>query len=245
MLNSSEISLMRLSGNILSNVLKEIKEFCIIGNSTLAISKKAEEIIRNYGGEPAFLNYKGFPESICISINDTLIHGIPKKDIFLKDGDIVSIDVGVVYKGYYTDACRTFFVGHVSDQAQKIVKIAEECFFNAVNLIKPGVHLGDISYTIGQHAQANGFSIPRDFTGHGIGKNLHEPPFIPNYGVKGTGVILREGMCLAIEPMIAAGTNEVKILNDGWTVKMLDGKLSAHYENTVLVTNDGYEILTK
>lgn len=245
MLTDKEIEFMRLSGKILKDVFEKIEKFCVAGKTTLEISNEVERIIRQHKGEPAFLNYNNFPASACVSVNDTLLHGIPRDDIFLKEGDIVSIDIGAIYKGYYSDACRTFIVGNGNKKAKKIVKVVEECFFKAVSLIKPGIHLGDISNAIEQHALANGFSIPRNFTGHGIGKKLHDKPYVFNYGKAGTGILLKEGMCLAIEPMIAEGSEKVKFLNDGWTVKMLDGKLSAHYENTVLVTNNGYEILTK
>ena len=244
LLSDKEIEFMRLSGLILKDVFKKIEKFCVAGKTTLEISNEVEKIIRQNNGIPAFLNYEGFPASACISVNDTLIHGIPGKDI-LKEGDIVSIDIGAIYNGYYSDACRTFIIGNGSDRAKKIVRVVEECFFNAVSLIKPGVYLGDISHAIEKHALENGFSIPRNFTGHGIGKKLHELPYVFNYGKEKTGIILKKGMCLAIEPMISEGSEKVKFLDDGWTVKMADGKLSAHYENTVLVTDDGYEILTK
>lgn len=239
-----EISLMRESSSIIKKVFDEIKNFCVPNTSTLEISKKISEIIKKNNAKPAFLGYNGFPEAACISINDTVIHGIPKNNICLKNGDIVSIDVGVNFNGYFADACRTYLVGDVKNNAKKIVKVSEECFFKAVSLIKPGVHLGDISSAIEEHAIKNGFSVLHEFAGHGIGSHLHEDPFVFNYGLKNTGPILLEGMCLAIEPMIVEGHKDVKILEDGWTVKTKDGKLSSHYENTILVTKNGCEILT-
>ena len=239
-----EINLIKKASLITKKIFEEIKFFCIPNMSTLKISEKVAEIIKKFNAKSAFLGYNGFPEVVCISINDTVIHGIPKNNIYLKDGDIVSIDVGVNFNGYFSDACRTYLVGNVKDNAKKIVKVSEECFFKAVSLIKPGVHLGDISYAIEEHATKNGFFIPREFAGHGIGNHLHEDPFVFNYGFKNTGPILLEGMCLAIEPMIMEGGEDVKILEDGWTVKTKNGKLSSHYENTVLVTSNGCEILT-
>lgn len=239
-----EINLIKKSSSIIKKIFEEIKEFCVPNISTLEISKKIGKIIEKFDAKPAFLNYNGFPEVACISINDTVIHGIPKDNIYLKNGDIVSIDVGVNFNNYFSDACRTYLIGDVKDNAKKIVKVSEECFFKAVSLIKPGIHLGDISFAIEEHAKKNGFSVPREFAGHGIGSHLHEDPFVFNYGLKNTGPVLLEGMCLAIEPIILEGDKDIKTLEDGWTVKTKDGKLSSHYENTVLVTKNGCEVLT-
>lgn len=239
-----EIALMRKAGDVVSEVFLKLEPLCVPGVSTLTLANEAEKIIRKNGGIPTFLNYSGFPGSICVSINDTVIHGIPSSKVILQDGDIVSLDIGVTLNGYIADACRTFMVGQIKESVKRLVKVTEESFFEGVKLIKEGIHLGDVSYAIQSHVEKNGYSVIRDFTGHGVGSSLHEDPYIPNYGRPGTGPILKEGMCLAIEPMVAEGDYEVKILKDGWTTKTKDGKLSSHYENTLVVTKDGYEILT-
>lgn len=239
-----EISLMKKAGEVVANVFTVLEPLCVPGVSTLSLAKKAEAIIKKAGAIPTFLNYNGYPAAICISVNETLVHGIPSERIILHEGDIVSLDVGATLNGYVADACRTFVVGIAKENAKRLVAVTKQCFFEGVKLIKPGVHLGDVSYAIQAYAESHGYSVPREFTGHGIGTHLHEDPNIPNYGKVGTGPILEVGMCLAIEPMIAEGNNKVRILGDGWTAKMKDGKLSAHYENTLVVTSSGYEILT-
>jgi len=239
-----EIKLMKEAGKVVAKVFEELEAKCIPGVSTLALANMAEKIIRENGATPTFLNYNGYPGAICISVNDTLVHGIPSEHIILKDGDIVSLDVGATLNGYCSDACRTYVVGIAKENAKRLVKITKQSFFEAVKLIIPGVHLGDISHRIQEYVESYGYSVPRDYTGHGIGTHLHEDPYIPNFGSKGTGPILLEGMCLAIEPMVAEGRWQTRILKDGWTAKMKDGKLSSHYENTLVVTKDGCEILT-
>ncbi len=239
-----EIDLMRVAGQVVALVFKELEPLCRPGVSTEYLSEKAEEIIRAHDCLPTFKGYYGFPGAVCISLNDTLVHGIPSKHIILKEGDIVSIDVGATYKGYVADACRTFGVGEIKDNARRLVEVTKQSFFEGVKLVKPGVHLGDVSHAIQAYCEAHGYSLPRDYTGHGVGAHLHEDPSIPNYGKAGTGPILQEGMGLAIEPMVAEGRHQTRVLPDEWTVKMRDGKLSAHYENTIVVTSDGYEILT-
>lgn len=239
-----EINLIKSASKIIIKIFKEVKKMCIPNITTLEIDNKINDILKKNNVISAFKNYNGFPCNACISVNDTLVHGIPDSKIVLKDGDIVSIDVGVVFNGYYADACRTFAVGKINQNAKNIIDVVKKCFFKAALLIKPGIHLGDISHEIEKCARDNGYSIPREFAGHGIGNHLHEDPVILNYGEKEKGIVLYEGMCLAIEPMIAEGKNSVKILEDGWTTKMRDGKLSAHYENTLVVTKDGCEILT-
>ena len=239
-----EIQLMKEAGVVVSDVFKKVGPLCVPGVSTLTLANKAEEIIRSHGAIPTFLNYYGYPGSICVSVNDTVVHGIPSDKIVLKDGDVVSLDVGATLNGYVADACRTYVVGIASEETKRLVKVTEESFYEGIKLIKPGVHLGDVSNAIETHVKRNGFSVIKDYTGHGIGTHLHEDPYIPNYGKKGSGVILKEGMCLAIEPMVAMGDYHVRILKDGWTAKMKDGNLSSHYENTLVVTKDGYEILT-
>ena len=239
-----EIELMRQAGNVVSQVFIEIKRFIVPGVDTAKIASIAEKVIRKHGATPTFLNYEGYPGAICISVNDVMVHGIPSKTVVLKSGDIVSLDVGATLNGYVGDACRTFLVGECSEVAKKIVEVTEKSFFEGVSIVKPGIHLGDVSARIQEFIEQNGFSVNRQYTGHGVGTHLHEDPIIPNYGKAGTGVILVEGMCLAIEPMVCEGKPEVEILEDGWTARTIDGKLSSHYENTIAVTKDGFEILT-
>lgn len=239
-----EIELMRVAGKIVGSVFKTIQPYLKPGISTQELADIAERTIRSQGAIPTFKGYGGFPGAICISINETLIHGIPSKNIILKEGDIVSLDVGATYQGYCGDACRTYPVGQVSEEAKRLMRVTEESFWKAVALVKPGIHLGDISHAIQEYNESHGYSLPRDYTGHGIGTHLHEDPAIPNYGKAGTGPILQEGMCLAIEPMVASGKHQTRVLPDDWTVKMRDGKISCHYENTIVVTKDGFEALT-
>ena len=238
-----EIELMKEAGKVVGRVFDEIGEMCKEGVSTLEIASKAEQVIRSFGAKPTFKGYGGFKGAICVSVNDEIIHGIPSHRK-LKNGDIVSCDVGATLNGYVGDACRTFFVGEVKENAKRLVKVTEECFFKAIELVKPGVRLSTISHAVQVHAESNGYSVLKDFTGHGIGRNLHEDPSIPNYGEEGHGPTLKKGMCLCIEPMIMEGSDEYIVLEDGWTVKTKDHKLSSHYENTIVVTEDGCQILT-
>ncbi len=240
-----EIKLMEEAGQIVASVFKTLKDEIRPGISTAYLASRAEEIITSYGAYPTFKGYGGFPGAICISVNDTLIHGIPSEHIILKEGDIVSLDVGATYKGYCADACRTYPCGKVSDQAQRLMLITEQSFWYAVNnFAKVGNHLSDISHAIQEYNEKHGYSLIREYTGHGIGTHLHEDPSIPNYGKPGQGPILEEGMCLAIEPMVALGKPFIRVMPDEWTVKMRDGKLSAHYENTIALTRDGIKVLT-
>ena len=239
-----EIELMRVAGKIVASVFKTLKPLLKPGISTQELADIAEETIRSQGATPTFKGYGGFPGAICISINDTLVHGIPSRNIILKEGDIVSLDVGATYMGYCGDACRTYPVGTISEAAARLVKTTEESFWHAVALIKPGIHLGDVCHANQEYNESHGYSLPRDYTGHGIGTHLHEDPSIPNYGKAGTGPILMEGMCIAIEPMVASGKHQTRTLKDQWTVKMRDGKLCSHYENTMAITKDGVEVLT-
>ncbi len=238
-----EIELMRQAGKVVAEVFEAVKPMITPGVTTKELAHKAEEVIRSFGAYPTFKNYNGFPGAICTSVNDVLVHGIPSSQK-LKEGDIVSLDVGATLNGYNGDACRTYLVGKVSKEAEELVQVTEECFFEALKFAKPGNHLGDLSHAIQVHAENHGFSVPRDYTGHGIGRGLHEDPVIPNYGETGRGVILKEGMCLAIEPIIHQGRRETRLMNDGWTAKTIDGKLASHYENTIVITSTGYEILT-
>ncbi len=239
-----EIALIKKAGSIIADLFDYLKVHTRAGISTKELDKLAESFIRSHGGIPTCKGYEGFPGAICISVNDTLLHGIPSKSIILKDGDIVSYDVCVTYEGYIADACRTFPVGEVTSEAKRLMETTKRCFFEAVKLIKPGVHLGDVSQKIYETGTSEGYTLTRDYGGHGVGREMHEDPFVLNYGEKGTGVILKKGMVIAIEPMLNEGKVELYTLDDGWTVKTLDGKLSCHYENTIAITDDGYEILT-
>lgn len=239
-----EIALIKKAGSILADTFDYLKVHTRAGISTKELDKLAESFIRSHGGIPTCKGYEGFPGAICISVNDTLLHGIPSKSIILKDGDIVSYDICVTYEGYIADACRTFPVGEISSEAKRLLDTTKKCFFKAVKLVKPGVHLGDISQKIYETGTSEGYTLTRDYGGHGVGREMHEDPFVLNYGEKGTGPILKKGMVIAIEPMLNEGKVELYTLDDGWTVKTLDGKLSCHYENTIAITDDGYEILT-
>lgn len=239
-----EIALIKKAGSILADTFDYLKVHTRAGISTKELDKLAESFIRSHGGIPTCKGYEGFPGAICISVNDTLLHGIPSKSIILKDGDIVSYDICVTYEGYIADACRTFPVGEISSEAKRLLDTTKKCFFEAVKLVKPGVHLGDISQKIYETGTSEGYTLTRDYGGHGVGREMHEDPFVLNYGEKGTGPILKKGIVIAIEPMLNEGKVELYTLDDGWTVKTLDGKLSCHYENTIAITDDGYEILT-
>ena len=239
-----EIALIRKAGNIIVDLFDYLKVHTRAGISTKELDKLAESFIRSRGGIPTCKGYEGFPGAMCISVNDTLLHGIPSKKIILKDGDIVSCDVCVTYEGYIADATRTFPVGNISPEAQRLIDVTEKCFFEGVKLIKPGVHLGDVSQKIYEVGTSAGYTLTTDYGGHGVGREMHEDPTILNKGEKGTGFILKKGMVIAIEPMLNEGKVDLYTLDDGWTVKTLDGKLSCHYENTIAVTDDGYEILT-
>ena len=239
-----EIQLMREAGKRLEDVHNQLAEIIRPGISTLEIDQFGEKAIRAYGCIPNFLNYNGYPASICVSVNDEVVHGIPKKNRILQEGDIVSLDAGLIYEGYHSDAARTYGVGKISDEAARLIRVTRESFFEGIKLAQPGNHLFDISEAIQNHVESNGFSIVRDLVGHGIGTHLHEDPQIPNFKEKRKGMKLRPGMTLAIEPMVNEGTFEVEWLDDDWTVVTADGSLAAHYENTVAITEDGYEILT-
>jgi len=240
----AEIALMRESGKLTRDVLDLIGSRIKVGMTTKELDKIAYDYIKSYGAYPSFLGYSGYPASICASIDDTVVHGIPSNDIIIKEGQIVSIDVGVILNGWQGDAARTFKVGKVSEEKEKLVRVTEECFFKAVECLRDGTPLGTLGNAVQSHAEANGFSVVRALVGHGIGKEMHEDPSVPNYGIKGTGVRLKKGMTIAIEPMINAGVYQVGFMSDGWTVKTKDRKPSAHYENTVAITENGVEILT-
>lgn len=239
-----EIELMAEAGKILERVHNELEKALHPGMSTKDIDTLGEEIIRSYGCIPSFLNYNGYPASICVSVNQEVVHGIPNKHRIIQEGDIVSLDAGVIYKGYHSDAARTHAVGEVSEEAKKLIQVTKECFFEGIKYAKAGNHLFDISGAIGRYAEERGYGVVRDLCGHGIGTALHEAPEIPNYEVGRKGVKLRSGMTLAIEPMINIGTYEVDWLDDDWTVVTRDGSLSAHYENTILITEGEPRILS-
>lgn len=242
--SAREIELMRKSAEILFEVHEQLGKVIKPGISTLDIDTLGEELIRSYGCEPNFLNYNGYPASICVSVNDEVVHGIPSKERILQEGDIVSLDAGLIYKGYHSDAARTYPVGNISKEAAKLIEVTRQSFFEGIKYAKPGNHLYDISNAIDAYCSSFGYGIVRDLVGHGIGTRLHEEPQIPNFRQWKKGIKLRPGMTLAIEPMINMGAYEVEWLDDDWTVVTRDGSLSAHYENTVLITEGEPEVLT-
>lgn len=239
-----EIELMRDSGKILAEVHAALGDAVKPGMSTLDIDRLGEKLIRSYGCVPNFLNYNGYPASICVSVNDEVVHGIPHVDHILQEGDIVSLDAGLIYKGYHSDAARTHAVGVISEEAKKLIEVTKQSFFEGIKMAKSGNHLYDISNTIDRYVSPFGYGIVRDLVGHGIGTKLHEDPQIPNFAQRRRGVKLQKGMTLAVEPMINLGDWEVEWLDDDWTVVTADGSLSAHYENTILITDGEPEILT-
>ena len=239
----NEIELMRRAGKITAAARALAGEMVKPGVTTREIDRAVEQFIRKQGAVPSFLNYHGYPGSACISVNDEVIHGIPGSRV-LKEGDIVSVDVGAYIGGFHGDCAATFPCGKISDEAQRLIDVTRESFFRGIALAKEGNRVFDISAAIQKYVEDNGFTVVREFVGHGIGRQLHESPEVPNYGTAGRGPRLLRGMTLAIEPMVNAGTASIRQLSDGWTVKTLDGKLSAHYENTVLITDGEPEILT-
>ncbi|AOY75083.1 type I methionyl aminopeptidase [Clostridium formicaceticum] len=243
MKSRQEIEIMRRAGKIVAETHELLKEAIKPGVTTKELDVMAEDHIRKRGATPAFKGYGGFPASICTSINHEVVHGIPGLKR-LEDGDIISIDIGALYEGYYGDAAKTHAVGNVSEEAEKLIKITRESFYEGMKYAFEGNRLSDISHAIQAYVEKEGFSVVRNYVGHGIGTKMHEEPQVPNYGPPGKGPRLQSGMVLAIEPMINAGTYEVKVLSDGWTVITLDGKYSAHYEHTIAITNGEPEILT-
>ncbi len=239
-----EIELMRYSGKLLAEVHERMAEYVVPGISTLDIDRICEEMIRKTGSIPSFLGYEGFPASVCVSINYEVVHGIPKADRFVKDGDIVSLDIGLIHDGYHSDAARTHAVGSVSEEAAALIRVTEESFFEGIKKARAGNHLHDISAAIGNYCTDRGYGVVRDLTGHGIGTEMHEDPAIPNFPQRRKGMLLCEGMTLAIEPMINIGRPEVEFQDDGWGCFTADRSLSAHYENTILITDGDAEILS-
>ena len=249
--SEKEIKLMREACRITSLVYKEIEKIIKPGMSTLELDNFADKIIRENGGIPAQKGYPSgmrgvpaFPATLCISINDEVIHGIPSSKKIIKDGDVVSIDLVVYKDGFNGDAARTFIVGNGSSEAKKLVDVTKQAFFEGIKYAKPGNRIGDISHRIGEFVESNGFNVVREFQGHGIGREMHEDPGIPNYGKAGRGIRLEPGMTLAVEPMVIAGRRDIYQDYDGWTILTQDGSLSAHYENTILITEKEPEILT-
>ena len=242
--STREIELMREAGRLLEITHNEMEKALKPGMSTMDINRIGEEVIRSFGCIPSFLNYNGYPAPICVSVNDEVVHGIPHKDHIIQEGDIVSLDAGLIYKGYHSDAARTHLVGECSPEAKKLVEVTKQSFFEGIKFAKAGHHLFEISAAIGDYAESFGYGVVRDLVGHGIGTHLHEDPQIPNFRQRGRGLKLMPGMTLAIEPMINAGTREVAWMDDDWTVVTMDGSLSAHYENTILITDGEPEILS-
>ncbi len=243
--SSTELKKMKTAGKLLATVFAEVSSYVREGKSTKQIDTFIHNLICKMNAKPAFLNYHGFPATTCISINAEVVHGIPKSTRLLKSGMIVGIDVGLVYDGFYSDCCHTYMIGKVSPKAKKLVKTTEEALLAGIAEMKAGKRLGDIGYAICRHAKKNGFTVVRDFVGHGIGKSLHEQPQVPNFGKKGTGDMLLDGMVLAIEPMLNEGRSNVTLKSDNWTVVTVDRKLSAHFEHTVALIDGKAEILTQ
>ena len=242
--SAREIELMREAGRILAKVHEELGEAIQPGMSTLDIDRLGEKLIRGFGCVPSFKNYNGYPASICVSVNNEVVHGIPNKHHIIQVGDIVSLDAGVIYKGYHSDAARTHAVGQISPEAQKLIDVTRQSFFEGIKFAKAGNHLNDLSSAIQAYAESFGYGVVRDLVGHGIGSHLHEDPEVPNFSRNRKGIKLVPGMTLAVEPMINIGTPNVEWLDDDWTVVTKDGSLSAHYENTILITDGEPEILS-
>lgn len=241
----SEIEKMAEAGKIVAEALNRAQEVVKVGITTAELNAAVEKVILSHHAKPSFKGYRGFPACCCISPNEVVVHGIPSKNIVLQEGDIVSIDVGAYYKGYHGDAARTFPVGKISDEAQKLIDVTKECFFKGAEQAVSGNRIGDIGEAVQKNAEANGFGVVRELIGHGVGKNLHEAPDVPNFGRSGHGIRLVKNMVIAIEPMITAGSYDVSFdQRDGWTVRTVDNSLAAHYENTVAVTDNGPIYLT-
>ena len=242
--NEIDIEGMRQANLIVRDALIYAESLIKPGISTYELDKLIEKFIIDKGAIPSFLNYEGYPASICASPNEVVVHGIPSKEVILKEGDIISIDIGTLFNGYNGDAARTFPVGKISDEKQRLIDVTKQCFFEGIKQLRIGGRIGELSHAIQQHAENNGYSVVRELIGHGIGHKMHEEPEVPNYGSKTSGARVKDGMCIAVEPMINMGRREVVMKNDGWTISTLDKLPSAHYENTVLITSNGVEILS-
>ena len=238
-----EIDKMKKAGELTALTHRLVEENICDGITTGELDRIAYEFIKSKGAVPSFLNYAGYPKSLCISVNDVVIHGIPGKQV-IKNGDIVSVDIGVLYGGYHGDQAATYPVGDISPEAQRLIDVTKQSFFEGIKNAHEGCRISDISHAVQRYVEKNGFSVVRDYVGHGVGRNLHEEPEVPNYGHPGKGVRLYSGMTIAVEPMVNQGGKEVYRLSDGWTVKTADGSLSAHYENTIAITKKGPVILT-
>ncbi len=243
--SAEEIELMAEAGRITALALREVEKAVSAGISTKELDEIAYEAITSMGAKPAFLGYNGFKGSICASPNDVIVHGIPSRKVILREGDIISVDIGAVYKGFVGDMARTFPVGKISDEAAKLIEVTRQSFFEGIEFCRDGNRLNDISKAVGDYAESFGYGVVRDYVGHGIGRKMHEEPSVPNYDTGRPGIRLRKGMVLAIEPMINIGTWDTVLADDGWKVSTADGTLSAHYENTVAITSDGPRILTR
>lgn len=242
--NQSELKKMSEACKISAQALKVAADFMKPNVSTYEIDEAIRKYIVSTGAKPSFLGYGGFPASACISINNEVIHGIPSKKVLLKQGDVVSVDVGAFYDGFHGDNAYTYSVGEISDEAKQLLKVTEECLYKAIDIAKVGARIGDISYAVQSHAESFGYGVVKKFVGHGVGKNLHEEPEVPNFGTPNRGVRLAAGMTLAIEPMINLVGEDVKVLSDGWTTVTTSNSISAHFEHTIVITNNGAKILT-
>lgn len=242
--NAAQIAKMREAGAMLHDVLTQVKGMIKPGVTTKEIDQFAEKLIRSYGAIPSFLNYEGFPASICASVDSQVVHGIPSKNVVLKEGQILSVDCGLILDGWQSDSAFTAGVGKISEEAQRLIDVTEESFFAAMEVAREGNRISDIGHAVQQYVESRGFSTVRALCGHGIGREMHEDPSVPNYGIPGHGIRLRRGMTIAVEPMITAGDYHVKTLSDGWTVVTADGSLAAHYEHTIAITDGEPELLS-
>lgn len=244
-----EIDLMRQANMLVAHTLSELARHIKPGISTMQLDKIADEYIRDHGAVPTFRGYPNpyggpFPGSICASVNDVVVHGVPSADVVLKDGDIISIDCGTLLNEFNGDSCYTFCVGEVSDEVKQLLKVTKESLYLGIEQAVTGHHIGDIGYAIQQHCESNGYGVVREFVGHGIGRDMHEDPPVPNYGKRGNGITLKSNMCIAIEPMITLGDRKIGLMPDKWTVKTLDGSMAAHFEHTIVVRKGAPEILS-
>ena len=241
--SATEIDAMDQANRVVHRALSLVRDAAAPGVSTFDLDQQAEELIRSEGGVPAFKGYRGFPGTLCVSINDVIVHGIPSRSVRLREGDVVSVDCGVVLDGFFGDAAISFGVGRVSEDARRLMDTTQECLKDAIAEVKPDNRLGDVGAAVQRRAESDGFGVVRDFVGHGIGRSLHEDPQVPNYGVPGRGQLMKPGLVIAIEPMITAGDWRVKIDDDGWTARTEDGRIAAHFEFSVAVTENGARVL--
>ena len=241
--STAEIDAMDRANRVVHRTLSLVRDAAAPGVSTFDLDRQAEELIRSEGGMPAFKGYRGFPGTLCVSINDVIVHGIPSRSVRLRDGDLVSVDCGVVLDGFFGDAAITFGVGRVSEEVRRLIDTTRQCLEDAVDEVRPDNRLGDVGAAVQRRAESEGFGVVRDFVGHGIGRSLHEDPQVPNYGVPGRGQLMKPGLVIAIEPMITAGSWRVKIDDDGWTARTEDGRIAAHFEFSVAVTENGTRVL--